>query len=393
MKNLKIAFFGGTHVHSKIALNCKKLGAKYYLLDKSKKCFAENDPNFINIDFNDIKKVINFIKKKNINYLYSSQSDVGIMTIGYLNSRFGFKGVSYEIAKILTDKSKIRSILKKKKFFQPRFFLLKKNFSKKINFNNKTFLVKPLDSSGSRGIYEAKDNKNLKIKIKKSLKFSRKKEIILEEKIDGVEFGAQTFSINGICKHVVLHEDLMSSINSKVPVGHLMPLLLFKDRRELQKIKNTIKRAVNIIGLKNGPCNVDCIYTKEKKIMILEISPRLGATCLPDMLKIYTGIDWDLNTIKLHNSFKINKIKEKKKIHVMSKIFESKKTGYVKSIKTGKYPTNSKINFLIKKNNKIHKFTDGTKLFGQIVAYSNNRNSVIKKTLSFDKSLKIIFKK
>ncbi len=313
MKNLKIAFFGGTHVHSKIALNCKKLGAKYFLLDKSKKCFAENDPNFINIDFNDVKKVINFIKKKNINYLYSSQSDIGMMTIGYLNSRFGFKGVSYEIAKILTDKSKIRRILKKKNFFQPKFFLLKKNFSKKINFNNKTFLVKPLDSSGSRGIYEAKDNKNLKIKIKKSLKFSRKKEIILEEKIDGVEFGAQTFSINGICKHVVLHEDLMSSINSKVPVGHLMPLLLFKDRRELQKIKNTIKRAVNIIGLKNGPCNVDCIYTKEKKIMILEISPRLGATCLPDMLKIYTGIDWDLNTIKLHNSFKINKIKEKKK--------------------------------------------------------------------------------
>ena len=75
MKGLNVAFFGGSHVHSKISLECKKLGANYYLLDKSKDCFANFDKNFVNIDFNNRKKVINFIKKKRlIIFIYLNQT-------------------------------------------------------------------------------------------------------------------------------------------------------------------------------------------------------------------------------------------------------------------------------------------------------------------------------
>ena len=249
-----------------------------------------------------------------------------------------------------------------------------------------------MDSSGSRGIYEIKSSKNLHTNIKKSLKFSKKKKVILEEKINGIEFGAQTFSVNGTCEYVVLHEDLMSKINSKIPVGHIFPFQLLNSIKEINEIKKTIKEAVNTLGVKDGPCNVDCILTNDKKVIILEVSPRLGATCLPEMLKIYTGVDWDLNTIRLHNFFKINKINEKKNVHVCSKVFESKKNGYLKKIITGRYPQNSKVEFLTKDNKKIFRFTDGTKLFGQIVAYSKNRNKLIDNVLKFDKSIKLTFK-
>ena len=393
MNNLRIAFFGGNHAHYKISLECDKLGAKSYILDKSDNCFASHSNNFINIDFNNLKSVVKFIKREKINYLYASQSDIGILTLGFINTKFKFPGTSFKLAKILTDKYKIRRILKKNNFHQPKFFLLSKNSRKKLSFDNKSYLIKPLDSSGSRGIYEIKNNQNLETKIRNSLKFSKKRKIILEEKINGIEFGAQTFSINGNCKNVILHEDLMSELNSKIPVGHIFPFKLFKNLKRIQKIKKTIKKAVNTLGVKNGPCNVDCIFTETKKLFILEISPRLGATCLPEMLKIYTDVDWDLNTIRLHNSLKTQRIEEKKRICVMSKVFESKKSGYVKKILTGKYPKNSKIEFLLKKNKKIFKFTDGTKLFGQIVAYSENRKKLIKDILKFEKSIKVIFKK
>ncbi len=189
-----------------------------------------------------------------------------------------------------------------------------------------------------------------------------------------------------------MHEDVISKINSKIPVGHIFPFQLLSSTNEINKIKKIIKKAVNILGVKDGPCNVDCIFTNDKKIIILEVSPRLGATCLPDMLKIYTGIDWDLNTIRLHNFLKIVKINEKKNIHVCSKVFESKKTGYIKKIITGRYPKNSVVEFLIKENKKIFRFTDGTKLFGQIVAYSNNRNKLINDVFKFEKSIKLTFK-
>lgn len=393
MQDLNIAFFGGTRAHSKISNSCKNLGANCYLLDKSKKCFANSDKDFVNIDFNDKKKVIDFIKNKKINYLYSSQSDAGILTLGYINSKLKLPGISFKLAKILTDKFKIRQILKKNNFYQPNFFLWNVNSKKKIIFNKNKFLIKPLDSSGSRGIYEVKNNKDLYSKFKKSLKFSKKKKIIIEEKVYGIEFGAQTFSIQGSCKYVILHEDIMSKINSKIPAGHIFPFKLLPNLNEINKIKKTIKKAINILGIKNGPCNVDCILTIDKKLIILEVSPRLGATGLPDMLKIYTDVDWDLNTIKLHNLLRFDKIKEKKKIHVISKVFESKKTGYINKITAIKHPKNSNVDLFIKKNSKVSKFNDGTKLFGQIVSYSNNRNELISKVLKFEKSIKLTFKK
>ena len=186
--------------------------------------------------------MINFIRRKKINYLYSSQSDVGVLTLGYLNTKFKLPGTSLNLAKTLTDKFKIRQILKKNNFHQPKFFLINKDFNKKNLLNKKNFLIKPLDSSGSRGIYEIKNSKNLSTNIKKSLKFSKKKKVILEEKIEGIEFGAQTFSINGNCEYVVLHEDIMSKINSKIPVGHIFPFQLLSSTNEINKIKKTIKK-------------------------------------------------------------------------------------------------------------------------------------------------------
>jgi hypothetical protein len=110
------------------------------------------------------------------------------------------------------------------------------------------------------------------------------------------------------------------------------------------------------------------------------------------MLKIYTGVDWDINTINLYNSLKIKKIVEKK-INVVAKVFESSKSGIVKKIITGKYFQNAKIKMLVDKNQKIEKFTNGTKLFGYIVAYSKNRKYLIKRVNSTIKNIKIVFKK
>ena len=66
MKKLKILFFGGNFFNYQIAKNCMQLGAQCFLADMSKECFAAKKKNFININFNDRKKMITFIKKKKL---------------------------------------------------------------------------------------------------------------------------------------------------------------------------------------------------------------------------------------------------------------------------------------------------------------------------------------
>ena len=392
MKNLRILFFGGTFVNYEISKKCIQLGAKCFFSDENRNCFVSKNKNFININFNDRKKIIKFIRKKKINFLYISQSDVGIRSLGYLNTKLKLPGINYSLAKILTDKLKIRKVLTKNGFYQPKF-IDKTNIKKLRNFiKNKVFIIKPTDSSGSRGIQDIRNNQNLNKIIRNSVSFSKSRKIIIEEKVYGTEFGAQTFSINGECKHVILHDDFMSTINNKIPVGHAMPFTFIKNKNEKKRVETIISKAVNILGVKNGPCNVDCIYTKNNKLAILEISPRVGATCLPQMLKIYTGVDWDLNAIKIHNSIKIEKISERK-INVAAKVLESRKTGFLKEILFSKKYKNTKLRFLVKKNQKINKFTDGSKLFGYAISHGQNYKKVMKNINSLIVSIKIKLKK
>jgi len=392
MKKLKILFFGGNFFNYQIAKNCIQLGAQCFLADMSKKCFAAKKKNFININFNDRKKMITFIKKKKINFIYISQSDVGIKSLGYINSKLKLPGIDYTVAKNLTNKGSIRKILTKNNFFQPKF-IISKDPKKITNFIlNKKCIIKPVDSSGSRGVNEIKGVSFIKKLIKNALSFSRLKKTIVEEKIKGKEFGAQTFSINGKCKYVYLHNDYMSKKNNKIPIGHSMPFYLIKDQKIVLKIKKNIAQAVDIMKIKNGPCNVDCIITKNKKIVILEISPRIGATCLPQILKIYSGIDWDINSIKLINGYKMEKLKERK-VNVIAKVFESSQSGILEEIKIKKNPLNTKTVMILKKNDQISKFTDGSKLFGYTISHGKSYKKVMKNTNSIINSIKIKLKK
>lgn len=388
MHNLKIGLLGGTKVHDDLSLNLKKLKATCYIFDKNPNCYASKNIDFINIDFGNHKKILNFVKKRKINFLYITQSDSGLLTLGYLNSKLNLPGTSYKLAKKLKDKHKTRNILKRNNFFQPEYFALKKNYNN-FKLKNKIYLVKPTDSSGSRGVSEIKNKKNIIEKINKAFSYSSNKKIIVEEKVNGIEFGAQTFSERGKCKYVILHEDIMSKNNSKIPVGHIVPFSLIKNDKTLKKIKSEIKRAINCMGVKDGPCNVDCIFTDDKKLFIIEISPRIGATCLPEILEKYTGKDWDLSTIKYLFLKKKFLLKEKK-INVISKIFESYKSGYLKKIKYNiSPPKNSIVKENVKINEKISKFSDGSKSFGNIVAWSRNRKKLKKIIINFINSIQL----
>jgi len=379
MKKLRILFFGGTYFNYQVALKCTSLGATCFFSDANKDCFVSNkDTNFININFNDRNKIIRFIKKKKINFLYTTQSDVGLKSLGYINSKLKLPGTNYTLAKRLTNKAEIRKILTKKKFVQPKF-LSSINLMKIKNFIKlKKCFIKPVDSSGSRGVNFINNKKKIKEYISNSLKYSRTKKIIIEEKINGIEFGAQTFSINGKCKYVFLHDDYMSSLNKNIPNGHSMPFFSIKKKLLKLKIENEIKRAIDALKVINGPCNVDCILTNKNEPMILEVSPRMGATCLTEIIRIYSGVDWDINTINLWNGFKIKFPKHKNKI-VLAKVFESKYNGIVNSIRIKKKYKNTYNKIFIKKGEFIQKFTDGSKLFGYTLTHGTSLNKMLHK--------------
>jgi len=63
------------------------------------------------------------------------------------------------------------------------------------------------------------------MRLRKQKKYSKIDQLLVEEYIDGIEIGAQTFSVNGKCKVILLHNDTLSSPPYMVPIGHSFPIV------------------------------------------------------------------------------------------------------------------------------------------------------------------------
>lgn len=307
----------------------KELGLEVVTIDKNPSAIGMSLADFsYEIDILDKEGALEIAKKHAVNGVMTMQSDLPVPTIGYINDELGLRGVSYEVAEICSNKMETRKRLKAKKALQPLYKIVRNESEAEIACNALGFpcVIKAPDSSGSRGITKVKDKSQINGAVKEAFKFTRKAEIIVEEYIKGLEFGAQTFSVNGECEIVLLHSDVLSPPPYMIPIGHSFPFVGLSNEETNTAIED-IKQAIDALGIENGPANVDFILDKEtRRIKILEIGARIGATCLPELVKHHTGIDWVeqaiLNSISEETNLKANK-----KVPVTAFIIEAHKDG------------------------------------------------------------------
>lgn len=254
---------------------------------------------FCEVDIIDKEGVLKIAKEHKVSGLMTMQSDLPVPTIGYVNDQLGLSGVSLEVAKACSNKMETRKKLQHKSSAQPQFTIVATleeadHAAQTLGF---PCVIKAPDSSGSRGVTKVNGRNEIEGAFNEAFKYSREKEILVEEFIEGLEFGAQTFSVNGTCVCVLLHSDTMSQPPYMIPIGHSFPFDLLNEEERIQAVQD-IKDAVNALGIENGPANVDLILDKNtNRVKVIEIGARIGATCLPELVYYHTGIDWVKNTL------------------------------------------------------------------------------------------------
>lgn len=199
----------------------KKMGITTVVVDKNPQAVGAIVADyFYDVDIIDKDAVLEVAKKHNVSGIMTMQSDLPVPTIGYVNDVLGLNGVSLNVANICSNKNQTRAELKKRNAAQPDFeitFNLKDAIeaAEKIGF---PCVVKAPDSSGSRGITKVNKLEEIEPAFEEAVLYSRNKAIIVEEFIEGIEFGAQTFSVNGKCESVLLHNDTMSNPPYMIPI-------------------------------------------------------------------------------------------------------------------------------------------------------------------------------
>lgn len=248
------------------------------------------------VDITDINGAVEVAKKYDINGVIT-QTDLGVPTVGAIVDAMGLPGIGSEVAHISNNKVAMRERFKQFGVPSPRFEgvnTLNEAYEavKRIGF---PVMIKAVDNAGSRGVSRLDSFNGLKSTYEDSLKYSKEKQVCVEEYIEGIELGAQAFTYNGKLKIALVHNDTVTHPPNYIPIGHSFPSKL--PEKTLRNIEDVISKALKAMQIDCGPSNIDLILTNDGP-KIIEINARMGTTCLPELVYEHTGINWVEQVIK-----------------------------------------------------------------------------------------------
>lgn len=218
--------------------------------------------------------------------------DRGLKALGRLCDTRSFSGYTEDVAELCNDKSRMKL----------RFWEYGVNTAAYEQISTEgdllnaiskiggyPVIIKATDLAGSQGIYKAKNEEEALYGFFNAMNVTREDYVLVEKFLQGHEFGAQAFVTNGEVLFVMPHGDVLYQAATAVPVGHYVPYECSNTLRE--KITEETKKAIKAIGLDNCAVNIDFIE-EDGKVYVLELTGRIGANCLPELVSINYGLNY-----------------------------------------------------------------------------------------------------
>lgn len=239
----------------------------------------------------DYEKILELARQEQIDGIVTAGTDVAVITIGKVCDELGLSGLSFEAAKIASNKIRMKKKyeeygVRTARFREVSFEDDMYEMTKELNF---PLIFKAVDTSGSRGIIRVNSVDEFEAARAIVKANTRTDFFIIEEFIEGEEFGAQAFVYRGEVKFILPHGDYVFQGDTGVPIGHFAPYMLADDVIEDAKVQ--LEKAIEAMGLNNCAINADFIL-KDGQTYVLELGGRSGATCLAELVSIYYGYDY-----------------------------------------------------------------------------------------------------
>ena len=242
----------------------------------------------------DIKGIVAAAKRYSIDGIMTLATDMPMRTVAAVVKELNLIGIDEDTALRATNKVEMRMALQVAGVPIPKFFKVSNDVEYKaaVKKFSAPFIVKPADSSGSRGIFKVNDIKNKKL-IEKAYRycrpFSKIGDVIVEEYMNGPEVSVETISVDGVCHVIQITDKMTTGAPHYVEMGHSQPT---RHGKEMAKqIADVAKAANKAVGIKNGPSHTEIIVTNEGP-KIVELGARLGGDNITThLVPLSTGVN------------------------------------------------------------------------------------------------------
>lgn len=296
----KLLIIGASVLQLPAIKKAKDLG--YYV------AVADYDPKAVGIPFADeyfnvstidVEGVTDVAKKFDPAGIITLATDMPMRSIAAAAKECGLPGISMETAIKSTDKGEMIKTFEQNLVEHPWYYIVnnENDFFAVCNKVSFPCIMKPTDSSGSRGVMLLENLEELKTAYNYTKSFSRGGAVIIEEYLNGPEVSVEIVAFNGKVNVLQITDKLTTGAPHFVEMGHSQPSRLPNDDKE--KIIDLACRAVKSVGIENGPAHVEIILTENGPKMV-ELGARMGGDCITThLVPLSTGIDMIKATIDI----------------------------------------------------------------------------------------------
>ena len=244
-------------------------------------------------------------------------------------------------------------------------------------------MVKPVDSSGSKGINKMTDKSQLKAFVEDALHYSRGKRFLIEEFIvkKGHQISGDAFSVDGKLVFHCLGNEFYDPNCDKdfAPLGECWPFQM--DHKYIEDLEDQLQRAMSLLDMKSNAYNVEAIVGEDDKVYLLELGARSGGSLIPQVTECATGVNMVTWVIQAAagDPIDLSVLEGRKEIPIKgywsNYMVHSNKTGKFQSISFDPdFEKNHLVDFVndLKEGDEVHRFRDAQDCIGEfILKYEN----------------------
>lgn len=270
-------------------------------------------------DVRDKETVLEIAQKYNVQLVLSDQLDEAVPTAAYVSERMNLRGIPYDVALKFRNKVIMKEEAQKLGVKTAKFFVINNKEDAYAHLSEMNFpvVIKPSDSSASRGITKVYCEADVTDSIDYALQYSRNQEIIIEEYIEGALFSVDAFTMNGkvtnldigYARNFELDDKFITKeiINVNAEDAVLDPMA--------KAVLDTNKCLIEGFGYPFGISHAEYVVNEKGEVYLIEAAARGGGNISTTVVPAATGI----NVVELYAHLMLGVISDAE-IHIERKV-------------------------------------------------------------------------
>lgn len=274
---LRLLILGGSHLQVPAIREARIMGLEVGVLDQDPGCPGRGSSDrFFLASTYDEEAVLECAREFQPHGIVTLGTDRPMRSVAYACAALGLPSITHEAALRSTNKYDMIRAFQEGGVSHPDFLYFDPREEEMASILERIplpVIIKPLDSSGSRGVILVRAREELAEAVGYSASFSGRGDVLVEEFMEGPEVSVEIIILRGEPVVLAITDKTTTGFPHFVETMHAQPSSL--PETDQAAIRELAMRSCKAVGLDRGTAHVEIILTKTGP-KIVEVGPRMG---------------------------------------------------------------------------------------------------------------------